>query len=253
MSRYLLVPGDPASIPAAVERACAVFDAERGASFVLLTPRPRGVHNRPAAEHVATAHEIIATAQLDQAGVHLERSEIGDASPLQAVRDELRAAPGPYDGVILAARPPRLARMLGLDVHARARRLPVPVTHVYTGHQEALADPLIWRVGRHVARLAAPLHRVARAIEHPRGIAWIVLPMVLYLAIGLGLAIFVNHGFFFTDAVALALDVVLLIGLVAFERAERRRLRRRLLAEEGIESAEGSIARTGARGDGPRR
>jgi hypothetical protein len=237
MSRDLLVAGDAASIPATVTRARALADEERGASFVLLTPRPRGIQDRHAAEHVALANEIIATAQLQRAGIHLERAAIGDESPLLAVEDQLRLAPTTYEAVVLATRPPGLSRLLGLDVHARARKLPLPVLHVYAGREGGIPDPLIWRARAWALRALDPVRALGRAVEQRRlGTLLIVLPMLVYLSIGLGLALFVNRRFFFTDAVALGIDVILVTALLLMERADRRRLRRRLLIEEATDA-----------------
>lgn len=257
MPRYLLVPGDPSSMPAAIERARALADATRGAgaSFVLLTPRARGVRNRPAAEHIAGASAIVAAARLRQAGLRLERSEVGDASPVLAIEDALRAAPHAYDAVIFAARVSPVARAFGLDDHARAEALPLLVLHVYIGSAGArragagleggVPDPLLWRLRRALARAAAPLRAVGRAVEDRRfGAMLIMAPMVCYLAIGLGLALFVNRAFLLMDAVAFSLDAALLVGLLASERAERRRLRRRLLIEEATDTHRERSART---------
>jgi hypothetical protein len=243
MRRYLLVTGDPASIPAAVTRARALAADAGDASFVLITPRPRGIQNRQVAEHVASADEIIASAQFRQAGLRVERSVIGDASPVLAVEDELRLAPEAYEAVVLATRPPGPARMLGLDAHTRADGLPLPVVHVFAGHAGAIADPLIWRVRRRLALAGHPLASLVRAVDDRRlGTVLLLLPMLCYLSIGLGLALFVNRRFFITDAVALAIDAILVASLLMMERGERRRLRRRLLIEEGTDVHRGRRA-----------
>lgn len=56
--------------------------------------------------------------------------EVGDARPLDAIRDALRGRP-PFDEVILFTLPPGLSRWLHLDLPHRARKeLAIPVTHV---------------------------------------------------------------------------------------------------------------------------
>lgn len=260
MSRYLLVPGDPSSVQAAVRQARRIADAAPESTFVLLLPRPRSAHNRHVAEHLAAAQQIVVATQLRQAGVHLERSIIGDESPLLAITDELRLArqalrpttddhiPGDaeaYDAVVLATRRPGLARLVGLDVQVRAEDLPLPVVHVYADGGPMPPDPLTWRLRHRFSRLLAPARRLARAVEQRRlGLVLIVLPMVLYLSIGVGLAVFVNRRFFFTDAIALGLDVTLVCGLIALERTEHHRLRRRLLIEESVDATVGARRRS---------
>lgn len=245
MSRYLLVPGDPESTPDLVVRACALAVADGAASFALVVPRPGSLRDRPAAEHVGSAHEIVVSTQLTQAGIHAERRGVGDASVVLAVEDEVRARPGAYDTVVLAARVPRWRRLLALDVHARANRLPLPVMHVYAGASDDPPAPLVWRVGGQLSRAAEPIRALARLVEDHRqlGTALIVLPMLVYLCIGLGLAIFVNRRFFLTDAVALCIDLVLVVALLLAERAERRQLRRRLLIEEATDGPRAPAAR----------
>ncbi len=56
--------------------------------------------------------------------------EVGDARPLDAIRDALRGRP-PFDEIILFTLPPGLSRWLHQDLPHRARReIDIPVTHV---------------------------------------------------------------------------------------------------------------------------
>jgi hypothetical protein len=56
--------------------------------------------------------------------------EVGDARPMDAIRDAMRDAP-PFDEIILSTLPPGPSRWLHQDVPARMRRhFAVPITHV---------------------------------------------------------------------------------------------------------------------------
>lgn len=62
--------------------------------------------------------------------------EVGDASPMLAIRDALLA--GSYDGVILSTLPPGISRWLKFDLpHRIERTLGIKVTHV-TGTTESV-------------------------------------------------------------------------------------------------------------------
>ena len=223
MARYLLVPCETGSIPAMVARARDLAAQERDASFVLLTPLPRGVYDRVVADHLAAAAELVAIAQLRAARLDVERTEIGDHVPILAIEDELRARPRACDAVVLAARPRGLARILGLDVHSQAGHLPIPVVHVYEGCSAHVPDPLIWRMRHRIARAAAPFGFLARMVEHRRlGLLVLCLPMLIYLTIGIALAVFINRRFYFNDAVALVLYIAMFTALLISERSERR-------------------------------
>jgi len=222
MKRYLLVPSAPSSVTPLVERARALAFEERNVSFVLLTPRPRGVADRDIAEHLAGAEEVLTLAQLRRRGLRVERAKIGDPSPIWAVEDELRVNPDAYDGIAFASPvPPVRTRLLGRDDQWRAKALPLPVFHVFEGPADHLPRP----VGEHarwlLGRPAAFLRLVSRTLQRPRlGLALLMLPVLLYLSGGLALALFVNRGFLFTEAVAALVYTALITGLVIIERTE---------------------------------
>ena len=64
---------------------------------------------------------------------------------------------------------------------------------------------------------------VARTLRRPRiGLALMLLPMLTYLAVGLGLILFVNRGFLLTEVLAFVLYCALMAALVIIERTEPR-------------------------------
>lgn len=221
MARYLLVLARPASLPALIVRAQLAAEHPR-TTFVLITPLPRG-GDRDVAEHLATATDVFAVSQLRRARLVVERSEIGDRSPLAAIEDELRAHPDAYDAVILASpRPGRLARLAGLDDHWRARSLPIPVVHVFEDGLADLPPPLTTRARRLGSGPARVIRWVGQMLERPRlGIVLMVVPIVTYLAIGGVLAVFVDRRFLINEILALGFYSALVTGVILLERSPR--------------------------------
>ena len=222
MKRYLLVPSAPSTVPPLVERARQLAFEDRNVTFVLLTPRPTGVEDRRVADHLAATEEVLALAQLRRRGLRVERTAIGDASPISAVEDEIRVHPNAYDAVALASRVPRVrSRLLGRDDQSRARALPVPVIPVFDGPADHLPRPLTEHAGR-VARLpGAFVELVTRALRRPvLGLFVLMLPALVYLSAGLALALLVNRAFLITEAIALVLYTSMIVGLVIIERTE---------------------------------
>jgi len=221
MARYLLVPAKASSLPALVARARELATGRGHTSFVLLTPLPRTTPDRDVAEHLASANEVLAVAQLERARLHVERSGIGDRAPLLAIEDELRAHPDTYDAIVLASpAPSRLARLIARDDHWRAESLPVPVIHVFEDATVLLPMPITQRLRRLVAGPIALLDWIARQLRRPRmGIAVLLLPMIAYLIAGAGLVIFVNRRFMFNEVLAFLLYSALVVAVVVIERS----------------------------------
>lgn len=222
MKRYLLVPAAPSSVTPLAERARQLAFEDRNVSFVLITPRPRGVADRDVADHLAGAEGVLAVAQLRRRGLRVERTTIGDASPLWAIEDELRTNPDAYDGVAIASPvPPVRARLFGRDVQWRARALPLPVYHVFEGPADHLPRP----VGEHarwlLGRPGAFVSLVQRLLRRPRlGLFIMMLPVIAYLSGGLALALTVNRGFLINEAVAAVLYTAMIAAVVVLERTE---------------------------------
>ncbi len=222
MKRYLLVPSAPSTVPPLVERARQLAFEDRNVTFVLLTPRPTGVDDRHVADHLAATEEVLALAQLRRRGLRVERTAIGDASPIWAVEDELRVHPHAYDAVALASRVPRVrSRLLGRDDQSRARALPLPVIPVFDGPADHLPRPLTEHAHRAARLPGAFLGLVARALKRPIfGLFVLMLPALIYLSAGLALALLVNRAFLITEGIALVLYTSMIVGLVVIERTE---------------------------------
>ena len=222
MKRYLLVPAAPSTVAPLVERARALAFEDRNVSFVLLTPRPRGVEDRHVADHLAGAEEVLALAQLRRRGLRVERTAIGDASPICAVEDELRIHPHAYDAVALAAPVPRVrSRLLGRDEVSRARALPLPVIPVFDGPADHLPRPLGDHLGRALRLPGAFFRAVSRLLQRPvLGLFVLMLPALVYLSAGLALALLVNRTFLITEALAAVIYTALIGGLIVIERTE---------------------------------
>lgn len=132
MRRYLVVSNQTLASEAFVEkiRSCLAAGPCR---FHVVVP---ATHARDHVTWTEGHDRAIARKRLDEALATLAElgaeadGEVGDARPLDAVRDAVRDQPA-FDEVLLFTLPPGLSRWLHLDLPARAQRaLDVPVTHV---------------------------------------------------------------------------------------------------------------------------
>ena len=226
MKRYLLVPTSPSSIAPLVERARELAFEERGVTFALVTPRPVGVADPDVADHLAGANEVLTLAQLRRRGLRVDRAITGDPSPVWAIEDELRSHRHEYDAVILASPVPRVrTRLLGRDAHSRADALPVQIIHVFEGDATRLPRPLTHTLRRIASQPSRFAGWVAALLRRPRlGLLIMMLPALVYLTGGLGLALFVNRAFLITEALALVLYTAMITAVVVLERTEERPL-----------------------------
>jgi hypothetical protein len=131
MRRYLVVANQTLGGEALLERVRLCM-AEGPCRFRLLVPAT------PTHEHAfwtegedqAAARRRLeaALARFHQAGA-IPAGEVGDASPLLAVEDELRRQD--FDEIILSTLPPGLSRWIHQDLPRRLARVTgLPVTHV---------------------------------------------------------------------------------------------------------------------------
>ena len=243
MTRYLVVPERTGATDTLLGRVRQIASDDSTAVFSLLVPTPERVGNREVAAHLAAVNALLLRTRFERERLPLERTEIGDSSPVLAIEDELRARRDAYDAVILATQPPRVARAFALDAHSRADRLPLPVVHICEGRDRPLAVPLVHRMraalGTSLGRCTAPIAALFRIVaERPRlGVLILALPMLIYLALGLGLAFVVDRRFLLNDAVALVIFALLLGGLLFMEHVERRAARRQLVIAEALLNA----------------
>lgn len=132
MRRYLVVSNQTLSSEAFADkiRSCV---AAGPCQFHVVVPATHASdhmtwtegHDKAIAQgRLETVLALLATLGADADG------EVGDARPIDAIRDALRGRP-PFDEVILFTLPPGLSRWLHQDLPHRVRReLHLPVTHV---------------------------------------------------------------------------------------------------------------------------
>jgi hypothetical protein len=131
MDRYLIVANQTLSRELLTERVRKLL-AEGPCQFHVVVP---ATHTKDQAFYTEGASHAVAEKRLEAA---LERfralgaevdGEVGDSSPMLAVRDCLMS--GAYDGVILSTLAPGASRWLKQDLpHRLERTFGVPVTHL---------------------------------------------------------------------------------------------------------------------------
>jgi hypothetical protein len=91
-------------------------------------PRAGWIWDEAASRADARRRMNAAVASLRRLGI-AARAVLGDFSPLEAIRDEMRRRA--YDEIVISTLPTRTSRWLRLDLPARVgREFTVPVTHV---------------------------------------------------------------------------------------------------------------------------
>jgi hypothetical protein len=138
MAGFLVVAHQTAGSAELVDHLRKVAKGDPGARFTLLVPAtPSGqllVWEEGAPEEIAQRKLEAAEGVLRQAGVHITRTTVGVAAPIQAIQDELEAHPTEHDEVILCTLPEGISHWLGLDLPKEAtRKLDIPVQHVTAG------------------------------------------------------------------------------------------------------------------------
>ncbi len=123
--RYLVVAHQTATSQALVDAVRSHAAAQPNAEFVLLVPATRVEHlltwTEGESREVARRAGERAQKRLRAAGVRVTAVRIGDASPLQAIDDELRGDPA-YDKLIISTMSPQTSRWLRMDVIKQAER-----------------------------------------------------------------------------------------------------------------------------------
>jgi hypothetical protein len=138
MARYLIVANQTLGGDLLIEHVRQLL-SQGACSFHVVVP---ATHTKDQAFYTEGASHAVAEKRLEAA---LERfralgaevdGEVGDSSPMLAVRDCLMT--GAYDGVILSTLPPGVSRWLRQDLpHRLERTFGVPVIHL-TGQYEAV-------------------------------------------------------------------------------------------------------------------
>jgi hypothetical protein len=135
MARYLVVAHQTAASPELIRRTRELTAEDPSAEFVLLVPATPVTHllggwEEGEVRDIAQRRAQEASVALRAAGVNVTAARIGDASPMQAVEDELQERPG-YDHIVVSTFPPGVSRWLRADLPGRLRRRCVqPVEHV---------------------------------------------------------------------------------------------------------------------------
>ncbi len=135
MARYLVVAHQTATSPELLDRLGRLVALDTEATFTVLVPATPASHlltwEEGEARSIARQRAEDATQMLEHTGITVARAMTGDASPIQAIADELETRPGAYDAIVLSTFPPGISRWLGLDAHRQAeRRFNLPVVHV---------------------------------------------------------------------------------------------------------------------------
>ena len=138
MPRYLVLANQTASSAELTSAVREIVAKDADTEFVLLVPATpmedlldwQDGDNETIAKRTARA----AQDHLAGVGAKVVRTEVGDASPVKAIENELEQHQEKYDGIIISTLPLQRSRWVALDQPRRIeRRFKVPVKHV-VGH-----------------------------------------------------------------------------------------------------------------------
>ncbi|HLQ35591.1 MAG TPA: hypothetical protein VK457_23130 [Chloroflexota bacterium] len=126
MARYLVIAHQTAESPELLERLRGLAASDSRAEFVLLVPATP-VCNMWVCDELETARTArrraaAAEDRMKREGLRLVAARVGDADPIDTLRDELRRDDS-YDKIVISTLPPGVSRWLKMDVLARAARL----------------------------------------------------------------------------------------------------------------------------------
>jgi bacterioferritin len=138
MPRYLILANQTAASPELTNAVREILDKDPKSQFVLLVPATPVEDlldwQEGDSETIAKRTAQAAKAHLESAGAKVVRAEIGDASPVKAIEDEIERRQEKYDGIVISTLPLQRSRWVALDQPRRIeRRFKVPVKHV-VGH-----------------------------------------------------------------------------------------------------------------------
>jgi hypothetical protein len=141
MGRYLIVAHQTATSPELIERARDIDRDDPSAEFVLLVPATQRQHLLTWAEGeantIAAREAQAARSALQSVGLNVVGIEVGDASPVMAIDDELRDHAGEYDAIVVCTFPAGISRWLKLDIPHQVERYGLPVIHVVAARTPA--------------------------------------------------------------------------------------------------------------------
>lgn len=224
MAQYLVVAHQTASSPELIERARSIASDDKEAVFTLLIPATHPTHllrwNRES-RFVWDDHKTYGLAertgreareQFERAGLRVERTAVGDPSPVLAIEDELRLRPDHYETIVLSTLPAGRSRWLMSGIGSQVAKFGLQVVHVGGEPPPPPRPSLLSRI---------PLPDVVRRITasgERMAIAVIAVLMLVYLTGSTILALRVDQGFFLNDAMALVMFGVILGGLAYASR-----------------------------------
>lgn len=138
MPRYLVLANQTAASPELTSAVREIVAQDADTEFVLLVPATPVEDlldwQDGDSETIAMRTAQAAKDHLAGAGAKVARTEVGDASPVKAIENELEQHQEKYDGIIISTLPLQRSRWVALDQPRRIeRRFKVPVKHV-VGH-----------------------------------------------------------------------------------------------------------------------
>ena len=138
MPRYLVLANQTASSPELTRAVQEIVKKDSDAEFVLLVPATpvEDLLDWQDGDNETIAKRTAQTAKehLEGVGAKVVRTEVGDASPVKAIEDELQRHQEKYDAIVISTLPLQRSRWVSLDQPRRIeRRFKLPVTHV-VGH-----------------------------------------------------------------------------------------------------------------------
>jgi hypothetical protein len=218
MAHYLVVAHQTATSPDLLDRVKRIASEDREAAFTLLIPATHPtnlLHWSPDSHFVWDEEKTYAIAEqrsrearqrFEREHLSVERTAIGDASPMLAIEDELRRNPERYDTIVLSTLPAGRSRWLLSGIGSQVAKFGLPVVHVGS-------EPAPPRRPR-LARIPMPRFMRELASGNARATFIVIAAlMAIYLVGGAVLALSVNRGFFLNDAMALLVYTVILGGL----------------------------------------
>ena len=140
MTHYLVVAHQTATSAELLQCVAELAAFDPATVFTVLVPATPVVHlltwEEGETNEIARQRAEEARERFEGSGLNVAQAKVGDASPLLAIGDELRAHPEEYDAVVLSTLPPGVSRRLRLDVHYLAeRKFGLPVIHVVAERQ----------------------------------------------------------------------------------------------------------------------
>lgn len=138
MPRYLILANQTAASPELTSAVREIVAKDAETEFVLLVPATpvEDLLDWQDGDSGTIAKRTAQAAQDHLAGVgaKVARTEVGDASPVKAIENEMEQHQEKYDGIIISTLPLQRSRWVALDQPRRIeRRFKIPVRHV-VGH-----------------------------------------------------------------------------------------------------------------------